>query len=131
MNYGIDDVENECINVQLIMQYVFIEDVKVILDYIVINFVVGVESIGWGIWNEFGGNINVYEFDENGIVFYVDIGGNDGLFMVSCGIIEVDVCLIGLNVEWQVNDDLKLNFDYYDFNNEIDNGVDKGMGSNG
>lgn len=62
--------------------------------------IIGVEIIGWGIWNEFGSNINSYELDENGIVFYVDISGNDGLFIVSCGIIEVKVCLIGLNLEW-------------------------------
>lgn len=131
MNYGIDDVENERTNAQLTMQYAPTEDVKVTLDYTVTNSVVGVESIGWGIWNEFGGNINAYELDENGTALYADIGGNDGSFTASRGTTEVDARSIGLNVEWQVNDDLKLNFDYHDSNNEIDNGADKGMGSNG
>lgn len=58
----------------------------VMIDYIVICVIIGINIVGWGIWNNFGVNINVYELDENGIVVYVDISGDDGLFIVSCEI---------------------------------------------
>ena len=131
MNYGIDNVENDRTNAQLTFQYAPNDDITMTLDYTMTNAIVGLESVGWGIWNEFGGNINGYELDENGTAIYADIGGNDGSFTAFRETTEVDARSIGLNIDWQVTDDLKFNIDYHDSSNEIDNGADDGMGSNG
>jgi len=58
-----------------------------------------VNTVGWGIWNEFGGNINGYELDENGTALYADISGNDGSFTASRVTTEVKARSIGLNLE--------------------------------
>ena len=131
MNYGIDNVENDRTNAQVTFQYAPNDDITMTLDYTMTNAIVGLESVGWGIWNEFGGNINGYELDENGTAIYADIGGNDGSFTAFRETTEVDARSIGLNIDWQVTDDLKFNIDYHDSSNEIDNGADDGMGSNG
>lgn len=131
MNYGIDNVERERNNGQITFQYRPIDDFTFTADYTASNAVTGVNSVGWGIWNEFGGNINAYELDERGTALYADISGNDGSFTAYRGTTEVKAKSIGLNFDWQVNDNLHLALDYHDSTNEIDNGADKGMGSDG
>lgn len=131
MNYGIDNVENDRTNGQVTFQYAPNDDLTMTLDYTMTNAVVGLESVGWGIWNEFGGNINGYELDENGTAIYADIGGNDGSFTAFRETTEVEAKSIGFNVDWQATADLKFKLDYHDSSNEIDNGADDGMGSNG
>ncbi|MDC8831319.1 TonB-dependent receptor [Alteromonas gilva] len=131
MNYGFDNVENERTNGQLTLQYAPNDDLTVTMDYTMTNAIVGLEGVGWGIWNEFGGNINSYILDENGTALYADIGGNDGSFTANRNTTEVDARSIGLNVDWQATDELKLSLDYHDSSNEIDNGADRGMGSTG
>lgn len=131
MNYGIDNVENDRTNGQITFQYAPSDDLEITLDYTMTKATVGLESVGWGIWNEFGGNINGYELDENGTAIYADIGGNDGSFTAFRETTEVEAKSIGLNIDWNVNEDLKFTVDYHDSSNEIDNGADNGMGSNG
>ncbi|GGW75284.1 TonB-dependent receptor [Alteromonas halophila] len=131
MNYGIDNVERERTNAQVTLQYAPTDDLIVTADYTGSNAVTGVNSVGWGIWNEFGGNINAYELDENGTALYADIAGNDGSFTAFRETVEVEAESIGLNIDWQMTDDLHLAFDYHDSSNETDNGADDGMRGNG
>src|SRR5690606_28791655 len=131
MNYGIDDVERERSNGQLTLQFAPLDNFVATLDYTASQATTGVNTIGWGIWNEFGGNINAYELDENGTAVYADISGNDGSFTASRNTTEVKARSVGLNLDWQVTEDFHLTLDYHDSNNKIDNGADKGLGSDG
>ncbi|MCU7553425.1 TonB-dependent receptor [Alteromonas sp. ASW11-19] len=131
MNYGIDNVERERTNAQVTLQYAPTDALTFTADYTASNAVTGVNSIGWGIWNEFGGNINGYELDENGTAVYADIAGNDGSFTAAKNTTEVDAESIGFNVEWMVSDDLTFSLDYHDSSNEADNGADPGSGNAG
>lgn len=131
MNYGIDDVERERSNGQLTLQFAPLDNFVATLDYTASQATTGVNTIGWGIWNEFGGNINAYELDENGTAVYADISGNDGSFTASRNTTEVKARSVGLNLDWQVTEDFHLTLDYHDSDNKTDNGADKGLGSDG
>lgn len=131
MNYSIADVERERTNGQVTLQYSPVESFTATVDYTASRAITGVNTVGWGIWNEFGGNINGYELDENGTALYADISGNDGSFTASRVTTEVKARSIGLNLEWQINDQWEVEFDYHDSKNETDNGADDGLGSDG
>ncbi|MEC8139552.1 MAG: TonB-dependent receptor plug domain-containing protein, partial [Pseudomonadota bacterium] len=113
MNYSIADVERERTNGQVTLQYSPIESFTATVDYTASRAITGVETAGWGIWNEFGSNINSYELDENGTALYADISGNDGSFTASRATTEVKARSIGLNLEWQINDQWEVEFDYH------------------
>ncbi len=131
MNYSIADVERERTNGQVTLQYSPVENFTATVDYTASRAITGVNTVGWGIWNEFGSNINGYELDENGTAIYADISGNDGSFTASRGTTEVKARSIGLNLEWQINNEWEVEFDYHDSKNETDNGADDGLGSTG
>ncbi|MFC7001021.1 TonB-dependent receptor [Pseudobowmanella zhangzhouensis] len=131
MNYSINDVERERTNAQVTFQYRPVDNVTATLDYTTSDSTTGTNTFGWGIWNNFGANINSYELDENGTALYADISGDDGSFTASRGTTDVKARSVGLNLVWEVNDDWKVSLDYHDSSNEIDNGKDKGLGSAG
>ena len=131
MNYSIEDIERDRTNGHLTLQYAPLDSLIVTADYTYTKATTGTNSIGWGMWNDYGGNINAYELDENGTAIYADISGNDGSYTASRGTTEVEEKSIGFNVDWQVTDTLNLAFDYHDSSSEIDNGADDGLGSFG
>jgi len=131
MNYGISNTQRERTNGYAVVQYAPIDDLILTFDYTGSKAVTGTNSIGWGMWNDYGGNINGYELDENGTAVYADISGNDGSFSANRGTTEVEAKSLGFNIDWLVNDTLSFTLDYHNSSNEADNGKDKGMGSQG
>lgn len=131
MNYSIGDYQRERTNGHVVLQYAPVDNMVFTLDYVGTKAVTGMNSIGWGMWNDYGGNINAYELDENGTVVYADISGNDGSFTASRSTTEVNERSVGFNFDWQVSDSLKLSLDYHNSESETDNGADKGLGSEG
>ncbi len=131
MNYGIEDLQRERSNGQVTFQYEPIVGLVGTIDYTASRAVTGSSSIGWGIWNEFGANINAYELDERGTAVFADISGNDGSFTASKGTTEVLARSLGLNLAWEMNDDWSFALDYHDSDNKTDNGADKGSGNSG
>ncbi len=131
MNYSIEDIERERSNGQLTLQFAPTDNFTATVDYTASRAMTGSESIGWGIWNEFGSNINAYELDANGTALFADIGGNDGSFTANKGSTEVKADSVGLNLAWQLHEDFNLSLDYHDSSNKVDNGADKGLRSQG
>ncbi len=131
MNYGIDNVQRERTNGHAIVQYAPTDDLILSVDYTGTKSVTGSNSIGWGMWNDYGGNINAYELDANGTAIYADMSGNDGSYTASRSTTEVKEQSIGLNIDWQASDTLFLTVDYHNSSSETDNGADKGLGSEG
>ena len=113
------------------MQFAPTDDLTLTADYTVSEAVIGVESFGWGIWNNFGSNIVAYQLDQNGTAVYADIAGDDGSFTASKGTTTVDLKSIGFNLDWHISDSLQMTLDYHDSSNEADNGADAGSGSQG
>lgn len=131
MNYGIENIQRERTNGHVVLQYAPIDDLTFSVDYTGTRAITGMNSIGWGMWNDYGGNINAYEIDENGSVIYADISGNDGSFTASRATTEVEEKSLGFNIEWQATSSLMLALDYHDSSSETDNGKDEGLGSHG
>jgi len=131
MNYGIADIERERTNASITFQYAPIESLIMTLDYTMGDAITGNNSIGWGQWHDYGGNINAYELDENGTVIFADLSGNDGSYTANRHTTEVNERSLGLNIEWQATDELSFSVDYHDSESKIDNGKDKGMNGTG
>ncbi|KKO49441.1 TonB-dependent receptor [Arsukibacterium sp. MJ3] len=131
MNYAIEDVQRERTNGQLTLQFAPTDALTFTADYTASRALTGAESSGWGIWNNFGANINAYELDERGTAIFADISGDDASFTANKGTTEVKARSIGLNMDWQLTDDLDLSVDYHDSTNKTDNGADKGSGNAG
>ncbi|MER2491549.1 TonB-dependent receptor [Catenovulum sediminis] len=131
MNYGIENSRRERTNGQVTLQYSPKDNIIFTLDHTVTLATTATESVGWGIWNNFGANINAYELDKNGTAVFANIGGDDGSFSASKGTTEVDSKSTGFNLDWQITDDLHFNFDLHSAKSEIDNGADKGSGNSG
>ena len=131
MSYGINNLQRERTNGHAVIQYAPIDDLIISVDYTGTKAVTGSNSIGWGMWNDYGGNINAYELDHNGTAIYAEMSGNDGSYTASRSTTEVNEQSIGLNLDWLVNDDLALTLDYHNSSAEMDNGADKGLGSDG
>ena len=131
MNYGIADTQRERTNGYVVFQYAPIDELILSLDYTASKAITGTNSIGWGMWNDYGGNINGYQLDENGTAVYADISGNDGSYTASRGTTEVEAKSIGFNIDWIASDTLYFSLDYHNSSNETDNGKDKGMDSFG
>ncbi len=131
MNYGINDFQRERTNGHAVFQFSPNDAMLFTVDYVGTKAVTGMNGISWGMWNDFGGNINAYEIDDNGTVVYADISGNDGSFTASRETTEVTERSIGFNFDWQITDSLALTLDFHDSQSETDNGADKGLGSSG
>jgi len=131
LNYGIQDFSRERINSSATFQYAPVETIVITADYVRSDTTVGVNGTSWGMWNEFGGNINAYQLDENGTAVFTDISGNDGSFTTSRGTTEFEEESIGFNVTWEVNDSLQLALDYHDSTSTADDGADGDLGSQG
>lgn len=131
MGYSIENVKRERTNGNITFQYAPVDDLIFTVDYTATRAVTGSNSTGWGMWNDYGGNINAYELDQNGTVVFADISGNDGSFSASRSTTEVEAKSLGFNIAWQATDSLHFELDYHDSSNDIDNGKDKGLGSNG
>ena len=129
MNYKIENIERERINGHATFQYSPVDNLVMTLDYTATHATTGNNANGWGMWNEYGGNINAYELDENGTAIYTDISGSDGSFSATRETIGVDEKSLGFNIEWHFNDDWHFELDYHDSESKIDNGEDDALGS--
>ncbi|MFT4937558.1 MAG: iron complex outermembrane receptor protein [Paraglaciecola sp.] len=131
ISYNINDFQRSKINGQLTLQYAPTEDMTATLDYVRSEAETAAEGLGFGIWFNFGGNINSYELDENGTAIRFNESSNDYAHSANVATTLVEAESIGFNFEWQLNDDIHLEFDYHDSTNAIDNGKDTGSGHSG
>jgi iron complex outermembrane receptor protein len=131
VNYRINDLQRERNNAQLTLQFAPIDALTATVDYTLSEATTGSNSIAWGMWNEYGGNINAYELDADGTAVRAEISGNDGSYTAQRSTTFVDAESIGFNLQWQFSDTLELSFDYHDSSNATDNGADTGLRSDG
>lgn len=127
MNYGIADISQQRTNGQLTLQYAPTDTLTLTTDYTASRALTGRTAFGWGIWNEFGGNINGYELDSNGTAIYADIAGNDSSFTAEKGTTEVRAESIGFNAVYEPNQNWQFWADVHHSTNKTDDGVDNGM----
>lgn len=131
LGYSIEDFNRERTNGQLTLQYAPTDNFTATLDYTASEAITGSESTAFGVWFNFGGNINSYELDERGTVVNFNEAANDYAHTVRRGTTKVEAESIGLNLEWQVSDSWHIELDYHDSSNKIDDGADTGSMNNG
>jgi TonB-dependent receptor len=131
IGYNVNNFERSRLNGQLTLQYAPTEDMTATLDYVRSEAETAQEGFGFGIWFQFGGNMKSYELDENGTAIRFTETANDWAHNANVSTVLVEAESIGFNFEWQLNDDIHLEFDYHDSTNALDTGADKGSGSSG
>lgn len=130
MGYNIADVEKSRTNGQLTLQYAPTDNFIATVDYTASKAKTANESMAFGVWFVYGGNINEYELDENGTAVYFNEANNDYAHTTRQNTTEVEAESIGLNLEWQMTENLGFELDYHNSTNDFDDGADSGSGSN-
>ncbi|ABL99604.1 TonB-dependent receptor [Shewanella amazonensis SB2B] len=133
MNFSINDVERERTNGMVTLQFVATDNLVLTADYVATRALTASNGFGWGIWNSStdGSPVIGYELDANGTALYSDIRGGDGSFTANRNTTEVNAESVGLNIDWSPNEAWRFTLDYHNSSNEIDNGADTGLGSDG
>ena len=126
LGLNITDISRSRTNGQLVLQYAPTELFTATLDYTYAEFDNYEESLGSGIWfndNEaFEG-----EIDENGSYTFVKGTPGDYIAQKNWGAAYNENNSVGLNLDWQVSDNLNLTLDVHD-SDAISEG--KGRGNN-
>ncbi|MGS2720035.1 TonB-dependent receptor [Paraglaciecola aestuariivivens] len=131
ISYNINDVQRTRTNGQLTLQYAPTEAMTFTLDYTRSESQTATTGRGFGIWFNFGGNITNYQLDENGTAIRFTETANDYAHSANAGTFLVESDSIGFNFDWQLTDDIHLEFDYHDSTSATDSGGDKGTGYSG
>jgi len=126
LGLNVTDISRSRTNGQLVLQYAPTELFTATLDYTYAEFDNYQESLGSGIWfndNEaFEG-----EIDENGSYTFVKATPGDYIAQKNWGAAYNENNSVGLNLDWQVSDNLNLTLDVHD-SDAISEG--KGRGNN-
>ena len=108
VEYG--DHERERENMQLVAQYAPNEDITVTLDYTGSNFDEDINRRLTGFWFDSDNN-TVGTVDNNGTAINPRHTNHRLNYTVTRQIVETQNDSFGLNLEWQVNESLSLEFD--------------------
>lgn len=122
--YGIDDISRERTNGQVVLQYSPTDTVKATLDYTYSKLDYNALNTGTGIWySDTGATLTEGIIDENGTFVRVTEAGEDYASNIRLNTSENENKSIGFNIDWQVTDNVNLNFDVHD-----SEGVNQGVG---
>ena len=131
LGYNVADFQRERTNGQLTLQFAPTDNIVTTLDYTMSEAITSSDSTAFGVWFNYGGNIDSYELDQNGTVSEFNETANDYAHTVRRGVNQVKAESLGFNLEWEINDSWSLEFDAHNSTNEFDDGYDKGTGNNG
>ena len=112
--WGVEDISRTRTNGALTLQYAPSDVLTATLDYTYAEFENTGERIGVGIW--FGDSPNTLEaeIDQNGTYVYVVDQLEDYASNKRLNTSNNEINSIGFNLDWQVNDDLNMTFDFHD-----------------
>lgn len=128
LGYGILDSQRTRTNGQLTLQFAFTDDLIGTIDYTATRVTALTETVGWGSWYGGFGGLTGYELDANGTAIFMNITPDDASYTASRATTDVEADSIGVNLEWAINDDWSVEFDYHDSSNSADNGGDGTIG---
>lgn len=126
LGLNIADIERERTNGQLTLQFAPTDTFEATLDYTYAEFDNEERKLGAGIWFN-DGDAQQVELDQNGAAVFVGAGPGDYTAQPSIAFSKNENESIGLNLDWQVTDDLTLTFDAHDSSAET---IPQGRGSN-
>lgn len=131
ISYDIADVQRTRTNGQVTLQYAPTDAMTFSLDYTRTEAETATEARGFGIWFNWGGNLTNYQLDENGTAINFTETANDYAHSAGANTFLVEAESVGFNFDWQVTDDIHIEFDYHDSSNGTNTGGDKGTGNAG
>ncbi|MFC4699994.1 TonB-dependent receptor [Glaciecola siphonariae] len=126
ISYDLRDIQRERTNAHLTLQWAPTDNMTLSADYMMAESQTANEGYGFGIWFNFGGNVDSYELDENGTAVRFTEVDNDFAHSRTSDTLLVEQKSIGFNFEWFINDDFAVELDYHDSSVETDNGLDSG-----
>lgn len=126
LSYDIKDIQRNRVNTHLTLQYAPRDDMTLTVDYLYNEAETATEGYGFGVWFNFGGNVNALELDENGTAVKFTEIQNDYAHSRTSETLLVEQDSIGVNFEWQISDNFHVELDYHDSKVEEDNGLDDG-----
>ncbi|MGB5331593.1 MAG: TonB-dependent receptor [Woeseiaceae bacterium] len=112
--WGSEDISRTRTNGSLTFQYAPSDALTATLDYKYAEFDNTGERIGVGIWFGDAPNTLEAEIDQNGTYVYVVDQLEDYASNKRLNTSNNEINSIGFNLDWQVNDDLNLTFDFHD-----------------
>ncbi|MGJ8680580.1 TonB-dependent receptor [Paraglaciecola sp.] len=118
-NFSVEynDHERERENIQTVLQYAPNEDLTVTLDYTGSNFDEEINRASTGFWFDSDSN-TLGSVDSNGTVVNPRHTNHRLNFATSRQLVETQNDSFGLNIDWQVNESLSLEFDAHDSTSE-------------
>ena len=126
LGLNINDISRTRTNGQLTLQYAPTDTLTATLDYTYSEFDNERDSLGAGIWFNDGDAQNVV-LDETGAAVFVQAGAGDYTAQPAIAYSRNENASLGLNLDWQVTDNLTLVLDAHDSSAET---LPQGRGSN-
>lgn len=116
--YKFEEQQRKRLNSHLVLQYDISENMRATLDYMYVEKEVDVQQNEVSAWYTFAPSQNVWSDGPIASpLLYSEYYGPDNLQDLSMAARDAgtkeDTSMLGLNLEWQVNDELKLNLDYH------------------
>lgn len=124
--FGINEFERERLNAQGVVQFKPRKDLTLTLDYTYSRVDRLENKNSFGVWFNNGGNVQSATINENGTYTQVAEVGGDYATNLSRSETQRENTSLGLNIEWQVDDQLTLTFDGHS-SNALSEG--KGLGN--
>lgn len=124
--YGIDDISRDRLNGQAVLQFAPTEKIEATLDYTFVDVDYEALNTGVGIWfSDTGDALTDGVIDENGTFVSVTEAGQDYASNIRRNTSETELDSVGLNVSWDVSENLALTFDAHD-SSRLNQGVGRG-----
>ena len=124
--YGIDDISRERLNGQAVVQFAPTDKIEATLDYTFVEVDYEALNTGVGIWfSDTGDALTDGVIDENGTFVSVTEAGQDYASNIRQNTSETELDSVGLNVKWDVSENLALTFDAHD-SSRLNQGVGRG-----
>lgn len=109
--YAFSDNTRKRTNGQLVLQYAPTDRITATLDYTYSKLEFEKDGRSFGVWFNNGGNVSSANINENGTYTKVTEIGGDYSTNLNRGTTENENKSLGLNIDWQVTDNLNIEFD--------------------
>lgn len=109
--YAFSDNSRKRTNGQLVLQYAPTDTLTASLDYTYSKLEFEKDGRSFGVWFNNGGNVNSATINENGTYTQVNEIGGDYSTNLNQGATENENKSLGINIDWQVTDNLNIEFD--------------------
>ncbi|WP_224745877.1 TonB-dependent receptor [Neiella litorisoli] len=126
MGFSSTDVERERYNAQVVFQYAPMDNLVITTDYTYSKLEDESYVDSFGLWFQGYNSVDTAHVDENGTFDVVTEFGGDYSGTMSMEASENENKSLGLNIDWQVNDDLALSFDAHDSSAESNGALSNG-----